>query len=178
MKRLTGILIVLLLVVSAIAGGALTYIFTEPKPSIGMLGSNAFLVTMNDTGANRAFNVTYQNYQGDVMFLSVFITGEDVIVALLINSTVAGIDPNGTWSGFVEIPGNGVNSTVTTVQLQGFVPPRFHYQIYDKVLNDVGLSPDVSIGQWFESIPPTGFGAIINVITETAKKPQPEKKGT
>ncbi len=155
----------LVIIASSMTSGLVTYYSQNQTPRVNSLSGLTWLVTMNNTTPNRAFNVTYVNIQSNVMVvtLSVFQQNAGCVAevsyskTLLHTSIVAGI--NATYTG---------GSDVDTHELIFFVPPLFYYRVNSTT--QTGQTPSQHIVSWFESVPPTGFGSIIAVIVETINR--------
>lgn len=159
------------ILISAIVGGITGALFSQNQPSnntgtVGNLGQPLWLVTMNDTTANRALNTTYQNTatDGQAMVVQVFlnatcVAGEKVQAIVLINpNRTLLLNETDSYAGSLAL---SAKVALVQVELTFYVPWRMYYRINTTLTSS---SDALVIGAWFESIPPTGFGLIIQAV--------------
>jgi hypothetical protein len=153
------------IVISVLAGAFVGPSLWPATHSVGVqsVSSNVFLITMNDTTADRTFNASYQNLQSNVMVLTIFIGNQNAGAVLYVNQTKAYVH-NSTEVGAILAAYNGT-SDLHVSELVAFVPPGFWYE-----LNSTSSGGAATIAQWLESIPPTGFGLFIQPAIMTVSK--------
>jgi len=154
-KYAIGIILVAICLVVGMIGGAIGSKLSTPGTKAGF-ASPLWLVTMNDTTVNRAFNTSYLNSgsEGNVMTLQIFLGLNHSEVDLYISRTQADVH-NSTATGIL------VNnaSNLAVMEFTAYIPWGYWYE-----LNNTPLAPKyvyASIYQWLESVPPTGFGQMI-----------------
>jgi hypothetical protein len=165
-KVLALILIVSALVAGAAAGftsAAFNSLFLPPptttKVTPQTFSSNLWLVTMNDTTSQRAFDTVYLNSQnnGQAMIVQIYAnmsdSGAQLIAHVGTSRTAAAKWANTTVATIAAVGASGDN---LTMELAFYVPWAFYYCV-----NATTVPTTVTLVKWFESIPPTGFGQII-----------------
>jgi hypothetical protein len=156
-------------VLSALVSGSISYaiVSSQHQQKVGIINTGLWLVTFNDTTANRALNTTYQNVEdngGQAMIIQIelgFLCNSSTTQAtalLEVNQTAAFLH-NSTLIQTVGCSGgtSSTNYTYAQMQVTMFVPWRFYYRVNSTVRG----AGSTSIQRWFESIPPTGFGMMI-----------------
>lgn len=175
-KHPLALTLLLVVLVSALTVGLEGYYASQqsqPTSSVGALGSNLWLVTMNDTTANRALNTKYQNLQGtgQAMIVSIFLTfttggaaSAKSNVTIYINNTSTNL-----WATTSRNRGSlqNLKGENQTEQLDFYVPSLFYYAVNSTVS---GSGSAVIVYKWYESIPPTGFGGIIQANLEQLRR--------
>lgn len=129
---------------------------------IQALPQNPFIITMNDTTANRAINTVYRNLEGTTMIVIISIrltvngTSGQAAARFFVNQT----SPPATMKARVNATINlgSVNLQRFIMILIAFVPDRFYYSLNSTV---AATGSAVTIISWQESIPPTSFGLSI-----------------
>ena len=160
-------MIIVALVAGIIGGAAYQSFQTQTITPQATIGTGLWLVTMNDTTKHRAFNTTYLNAQnngGQAMIVQVTlnitsITGGSAGANAEVNQTIAFLH-NSTVASTKTI-GNLV--ATVQVQLTFFVPWSFHYRLNSTSSNSTAGNK-ATIVRWIESVPPTGFGQIIEAL--------------
>lgn len=174
-QPLSGLLI-LVVVVSLFTGGLAGYFAAvstqQPSPQVRTFGANLWLVTMNDSTSNRAFNTTYHNVEnsgGQAMIVNIMVSTQNSYVIFEVNNTAAYL--NTTQSLKAETGANFTGGSDTHVfELTAYVPWNFYYRLNNTVPARTNATSKTSIVKWFESIPPTGFGQIIQAVILSARK--------
>jgi hypothetical protein len=146
-------------------GGAIGSKLSTRSTKAGF-ASPLWLVTMNDTTANRAFNTTYLNSgsDGNVMVVEVLVglycnqTGGSATVIVEMNQTAQYLNVS-----MREIVGCVAGSSSPSdiffgQELTFYVPWGFYYRLNTTSTDGIA---NVSKTGWFESVPPTGFGQMI-----------------
>jgi hypothetical protein len=177
-KGFSKIALVLVLVILSAVSGAIGGAFyssqtqTTNTMSANVIPANLFLVTINDTTANRALNTSYLNSRndGNVMFVYLILnltstTGGKTSAIAEVNTTIATLK-NGTV-GTIGASGN-LNGTIQ-VQLSFYVPWGFSYRVNSTSTDALSTT---TLVKWYESIPPTGFGAILQPILSSLLRRQ------
>jgi len=180
MNQLSTKAIVGLVLLALLAGATGSYFTTsyvlqsqpQPKAGAAVISSNLWLVTMNDTTANRALNTTYRNSEnsgGQAMIVQLEVgllcngTGTAAAVNVEVNQTAAFLH-NATRhiapDGIGCVGGTNSTDNYYQVQVQFYVPWGMYYRVNSTSIGD----GNASIQQWLESIPPTGFGLLIGEL--------------
>lgn len=171
-QALSGIL-VLIVIVSAITSGLVSYAVLTAnipqKKTIGQISPFYWIVTMNNTTPYRAFNTSYRNVQGQLMYVQVYVQfynpiNQSVTVKAFVNQTAGNLNEYTTSSGVAESlkARAAANSAGNfTLGLHFYVPNFFYYSVND---THTGSTVGPKVKLWLESIPPTGFGQIIEPI--------------
>jgi hypothetical protein len=151
-------------ILASVISGYLFYMLPtqNQKPRFGLVSSNVFLVTMNDTTVNRAFNTTYRSLQTNVIYCQVYVklntsAANSVMAFAEVNQTALYLNRTRSVRGVINSTAAAANATML---LAFYVPPLFYYRV-NSTTRGGGTA---LIRQWLESIPPTGFGFDMRAI--------------
>jgi len=164
-KQVAGIALLAILCGVGSAYFTTSFMQSQTKTVGAPFPTGLFLVTMNDTTANRAFNTTYHNGEntGNAMIVTVMVESENSYAVFEVNQTAAYLGTRDSLKAIVGANFTGGSDT-HIMEITVFVPWNFYYRLNNTVPAGTNAVSVSSIVRWFESVPPTGFGQIIKEL--------------